>query len=197
MGVACATLPTSSSFCMIFFMRAFLSAKGSMIGLCFSKVFSDARNWGRTTGNLVCLFLFFMTDVRGWDLTIAEPEKIGAWDVYRESQSQVTSHRLNSNNNCCTFPSCRFIYSMGRSTRARSLEYHIYHRTLHICILEEQVLVHEFFLRPRCPASLVVFVRIFNNWTGTISSHLNPNVKKILVQNILPLRHKLVDITVH
>jgi hypothetical protein len=103
MGVACATLPTSSSFCMIFFMRAFLSAKGLMIGLCFSKVLPDAGNWGRTTGNLVCLFLFFMTDVRGWDLTVVEPEKLGAWDVCRESQSQVISHRLNSNNNCCTY----------------------------------------------------------------------------------------------
>ena len=85
----------------------------------------------------------------------------------------------------------------GQVDKSSSLEYHIYHRTLLICILEEQVLVHEFFLRPRCPASLVVFVRIFNNWTSTISFHLNPNVKKILVQNILPLRHKLVDITVH
>lgn len=37
-GVACATFPTSSSFCIIFFIRA--------------------------TGNFVCLFLFFMGGIK-------------------------------------------------------------------------------------------------------------------------------------
>ena len=52
MGVAWATLPTSSSFCMIFFMRACRRVRS---------VWARSQGEGRrTTGNLVCLFLFFM-----------------------------------------------------------------------------------------------------------------------------------------
>ena len=54
-GVACATFPTSSSFCMIFFIRACNTFCGDD-KLCES----CGSNMELTTGNFVDLFLFFM-----------------------------------------------------------------------------------------------------------------------------------------
>lgn len=68
-GVACATLPTSSSFCMIRLIRAwtvdgwtaYLSAGGNDPGFkLHSEQTESICQEKRTTGNLVVLFLFFI-----------------------------------------------------------------------------------------------------------------------------------------
>ena len=61
-GVACATLPTSSSFCIIFFIRAYSAHVDGTENReeNYEILVVERKACGLTTGNLVCLFLFFM-----------------------------------------------------------------------------------------------------------------------------------------